>query len=264
MGEGNSQKTIKTVLGAKTLYNVLGLPPTCTADEIKKKYRKMAIIVHPDRCKHPRATEAFQRISEAYETLSDDDQRADYDRSIERPKRQQPYAQWKRQGDDYVFEFGNLSAQDLYDLFSAVNRQQFAGNFRESQNRYEGWAREEPEQELRWSWHFVLWILPFILLAIVGLFYDAGPRWGTIIQFDEPLDETLYKSLKTPIFGKTFGISREYLLKESRFAPLGPAFYQQVKDAAEELWIQRLRKECKKSGGDSTSCTELHEHEVDL
>lgn len=62
-------------------YELLGLPREATADDIKKAYRKMAVKYHPD--KNPgdvAAEEKFKQISEAYEVLSDENKRAQYDR----------------------------------------------------------------------------------------------------------------------------------------------------------------------------------------
>ncbi|KAJ3342383.1 hypothetical protein HDU93_002499 [Gonapodya sp. JEL0774] len=66
-------------------YHVLGVQKTATDEELKKGYRKMALKYHPD--KHgdsPEATELFQRIKLAYETLSDSNKRAIYDQYGER------------------------------------------------------------------------------------------------------------------------------------------------------------------------------------
>jgi molecular chaperone DnaJ len=64
----------------KDFYEVLGIPETATAEEVKKAYRKLAQTHHPDA--NPDDAEAetkFKEISEAYATLSDPEQRKEYD-----------------------------------------------------------------------------------------------------------------------------------------------------------------------------------------
>ena len=62
-------------------YEVLGVPRTASADDIKKAYRRLAREFHPDT--NPDDEEAerrFKEIANAYEVLSDPDKRAQYDR----------------------------------------------------------------------------------------------------------------------------------------------------------------------------------------
>jgi len=63
-------------------YEVLGVPRSATAEEIKRAYRQLARKHHPDlqpAGERARAAERFKEISEAYEVLSDPDKRAKYD-----------------------------------------------------------------------------------------------------------------------------------------------------------------------------------------
>mmetsp|Transcript_26478 Transcript_26478/g.57149 ORF Transcript_26478/g.57149 Transcript_26478/m.57149 type:complete len:511 (-) Transcript_26478:198-1730(-) len=64
--------------GGKSFYQVLGITPDATPDDIKRAYRKLALRYHPD--KNPDAGELFQKISAANATLSDPHKRQVYDR----------------------------------------------------------------------------------------------------------------------------------------------------------------------------------------
>lgn len=69
----------------KDLYTVLGVSEEATSDEIKKAFRKAALQFHPD--KNPDRVEWAQQqfivVQRAYEVLSDDQERAFYDRNRE-------------------------------------------------------------------------------------------------------------------------------------------------------------------------------------
>ncbi len=61
-------------------YEILGVSKDASKDEIKSAFRKKARLLHPDVNKTPDAEEKFKELGKAYETLSDDNKRATYDR----------------------------------------------------------------------------------------------------------------------------------------------------------------------------------------
>jgi len=65
-----------------SFYDVLGVPQQASDAEIKKAYRQLSLTHHPDRNPTEDTTTTFQNIGEAYETLSDPQRRADYDREL--------------------------------------------------------------------------------------------------------------------------------------------------------------------------------------
>ncbi|MBP5204423.1 molecular chaperone DnaJ [bacterium] len=60
-------------------YEVLGVDKKASNDEIKKSYRKLVKKYHPDVNKDPDAVKKFEEVQEAYEVLSDETKRKNYD-----------------------------------------------------------------------------------------------------------------------------------------------------------------------------------------
>ena len=66
----------------KDYYSLLRVSRTASDAEIKHSYRRLAILLHPDKNSHPDAPIAFQEINEAYEVLGDPIKRALYDQML--------------------------------------------------------------------------------------------------------------------------------------------------------------------------------------
>jgi DnaJ-class molecular chaperone len=67
-------------------YDILGISQNATQEEIKKSFRNLALKYHPDKNKNSEESkQKFMKIIEAYEVLSDEHSRRDYDiNSIEK------------------------------------------------------------------------------------------------------------------------------------------------------------------------------------
>lgn len=67
----------------KDYYQILGVSPTSSKQEIKQAYRKMSMKWHPDKNPDVDVTSVMQDINEAYRILQDDISRARYDREYQ-------------------------------------------------------------------------------------------------------------------------------------------------------------------------------------
>jgi molecular chaperone DnaJ len=67
-------------MSKRDYYEVLGVGKNASQDELKKSFRKLARQYHPDVNKAADAEDKFKEVKEAYDVLSDDGKRAQYDR----------------------------------------------------------------------------------------------------------------------------------------------------------------------------------------
>lgn len=91
-------------------YEVLGVGKDATKDEIKKAYRKLARKYHPDVNKESDAADKFKEVKEAYEVLSNDQKRAQYDQFGHAGPQSQGFG-----GFGGAQDFGGFG--DIFDMF---------------------------------------------------------------------------------------------------------------------------------------------------
>jgi len=143
----------------KDYYKVLGVPKDAPTADIKKAYRKLARQYHPDANKgDAKAEEKFKEISEAYDVLSDDKRRKEYDeaRSLFGSGVRMPGSGGAGTG-GYTFDLGDLfgtgtsggggAGGRLGDFLGGV----FGGGGRSAQQRPRRGADVETETSLNFS-----------------------------------------------------------------------------------------------------------------
>ena len=95
----------------RDFYKILGVSATADATAIRKAYKRLALIYHPDINKAPDAQERFIELNEAYETLSNPGSRFSYDIALKAyhsphqspPKAAQPAATTTSEKSNYSY-----------------------------------------------------------------------------------------------------------------------------------------------------------------
>jgi len=114
----------------KDLYKILGVSKNDDATAVKKAYRKLAKDLHPDKTKGDKKLEdRFKEVSEAYEVLSDDKKRAEYQEMREAfttgrmPRGGQQTQGGGFSGSNFEDIFGGGAQNDIFStLFGGGNR----------------------------------------------------------------------------------------------------------------------------------------------
>jgi curved DNA-binding protein len=114
---------------ARDFYGILGVAKGATADEIKKRYRKLAGKLHPDKNPGDKTSESqFKDVNRAYEVLGDAKKRALYDEFGEDAlregfdaERMRQYRNWNNQGAPGGARGGNTNIP--FDLNEFLRRQ---------------------------------------------------------------------------------------------------------------------------------------------
>ncbi len=108
-------------MSKRDFYEILGVRKSATADEIKKAYRKVAMQFHPDRNPGDKSAEdKFKEAAEAYEILSDQDKRSQYDRFGHNA-----FGPGRGGGGG----FSNMNTEDIFSQFGDIFGEDVFGNF---------------------------------------------------------------------------------------------------------------------------------------
>ncbi|PKY39760.1 hypothetical protein RhiirA4_453010 [Rhizophagus irregularis] len=114
----------------KDYYELLGVDKKASQAEIKKAYYSLAKKYHPDTNKDPTSKEKFVQIQEAYDMLSDEEKRAQYDQFGASFAEGGPTGAGGFPGFEGFGGFGGFSGStDFFDLFEGFNRRSRSTGF---------------------------------------------------------------------------------------------------------------------------------------
>lgn len=119
-------------MAKRDYYEILSVGKSASVDEIKKSYRKVAMQYHPDRNPGDKtAEEKFKEAAEAYEILSDQDKRAQYDR----------YGHAGVSSNGRGAHPGGMNMEDIFSQFGDVFGEDIFGSFFGGAQRNSGGQR---------------------------------------------------------------------------------------------------------------------------
>ena len=189
----------------KDYYEVLGVSKTASADEIKKAYRTLAFKYHPDRnAGNKEAEEKFKEITAAYDVLSDEGKRRNYDLGgySTNDYSNSSQQQYQRQ---YQYTYADPFGQDFWQNFAGSNMQNQTQNQYQNDNPYNNYYKSQNRSRQRrsytrgdyWQMLFMkaiqslvamfmfrisFYIIPFGFLICIGVFADGIRGVGTAIR----------------------------------------------------------------------------------
>ncbi|KAF5789108.1 putative DnaJ domain, Chaperone J-domain superfamily [Helianthus annuus] len=110
---------VREIRKKKDYYDVLGLEKSCSVEDIRKAYRKLSLKVHPDKNKAAGAEEAFKKVSKAFQCLSDEESRKQYDVSgTDEPVYERQNRRRANQGFGNGFYYeGDVDAEEIFRNF---------------------------------------------------------------------------------------------------------------------------------------------------
>ncbi|ESW15644.1 hypothetical protein PHAVU_007G089700 [Phaseolus vulgaris] len=76
---------------ADSPYDVLGVNHNMSDGNVKKRYWKISLLVHPDKCSHPQAHQAFIKLNKAFKELQDPEKRKAMDEKIKLKQEQEEF-----------------------------------------------------------------------------------------------------------------------------------------------------------------------------
>jgi DnaJ-class molecular chaperone len=114
-------------------YQILGIPRSASADDIKKAYRRLARQVHPDLhsgAKKSEMEKKFKELNEAHEVLSDPDKRKKYDQYGAQWEQAEAFEKARQQGGAQGFSWQQTGGGPGGEAFSDIFENLFGGRGR--------------------------------------------------------------------------------------------------------------------------------------
>lgn len=165
---------VQRIKKCKDYYEVLNVTKEATDTEIKKSYKKLALVLHPDKNRAPGAVEAFKAVGNAVAILTDAEKRKSYDlygaEEHQNIGRNYHRSQYQQYGYSRGFE-ADVTAEELFNMFfgggggTGVFRQNV---YTTQSRRYNRSNQSNEDREQQPGYAALINLLPILLLIILS------------------------------------------------------------------------------------------------
>lgn len=234
---------VQTILKRKDYYEVLGLTKTCTDDDLRRAYKKLALKFHPDKNHAPGATEAFKAISKAFSILTEPQKRKHYDEvGLDDERTSVNHRRSSRYGNDYNdYDTGfedDVFADELFRMFFGGNFQRATQRPRQTTRRANSRSHQQhtaqEQQQTENPYTLLLQISPLVFLVGLSLL-------STFLIGDAAY--SLQQNSKYVAERTTEKLSVRYFVK-SDFLSYYADSIGQIERQVEEEYLHNLQQNC--------------------
>ncbi|XP_003745048.2 dnaJ homolog subfamily B member 14 [Galendromus occidentalis] len=230
-------EVVKRISKCKNYYEVLEVDKeNFNENELKKKYRKLALLVHPDKNLAPGAADAFKKVGNAYGVLSDHQKKAEYDINMNRPvesgrsRSHNEYAHFETSAD--------ITPDELFNVF--FNNTFGGGTFTfDSQRRrrqaYHRQHFQTHEQSDGSQSSVLLQMLPILVLvgvSVLSSFFAQDPPYSML------------RTTKYPVPMQTTRLNVPFFVQESFHRDFNRHAISRIQEQIEADYIVSLRHNC--------------------
>ncbi|XP_022646912.1 dnaJ homolog subfamily B member 14-like isoform X2 [Varroa jacobsoni] len=210
-------EAVKRITKCKNYYEVLEVEKESFAEsELKKKYRKLALLVHPDKNCAPGAAEAFKKVGNAYGVLSDNRKKAEYDANLNRPIDSNRGGNYGDYNTTHFETSADITPEELFNVFfgggsfafEGVNRRRRQA-YHHRQNFHHHHQQQQGSETGQTS--LILQTLPILVLlgmSLLSSFLAQDPPYS-LIQSSKYPHERVTMKFKVPYFVQD-GFSRDF------------------------------------------------------
>ncbi|KHJ92010.1 DnaJ domain protein [Oesophagostomum dentatum] len=194
---------VERIRHCKDYYEILNVSKTASDAEIKKEYRRMALQLHPDKCRAPHSTEAFKALGNAYAVLSNEEKRKQYDLYGADGANNVSSSRGQR-GDFFEYDYAHgfdaeFTPEEIFNMF-------FGGGFpsesvRRGRHHFRTTHSTRDQNESPYT--PLLQLLPLIAILVLGLLAQlmvGDPAYSLHHSSKYPIKRLTQSDLRVPYF----------------------------------------------------------------